>query len=292
MAIALSAERAVERTLRPLRRPLRPRDAHRRARRARRRCTTAARRTRPSGRSSRRCSRSSSGRPSPLTRGAAPRRARPARRVLLKREDLNHTGAHKINNTVGQALLARRMGKRRIIAETGAGQHGVATATVCARFGLECVVYMGEEDMRAPGAQRLPHAAPRRHGGPGRVGHPHAQGRHQRGDPRLGHQRRRHALHHRLGGRARPVSRAWCATSSRSSAARRARRCSSATGGCRTRWWRASAAARTRWGSSPASSTTPTCELVGVEAAGEGLDERAPQRHAQRAARPACCTAA
>jgi len=68
--------------------------------------------------------------------------------VWLKREDLNHTGAHKINNTVGQALLARRMWKRRIIAETGAGQHGVATATVCARFGLECVVYMGEEDMR------------------------------------------------------------------------------------------------------------------------------------------------
>jgi tryptophan synthase beta chain len=68
--------------------------------------------------------------------------------VWLKREDLNHTGAHKINNTVGQALLARRMGKQRIIAETGAGQHGVATATVCARFGLECIVYMGEEDMR------------------------------------------------------------------------------------------------------------------------------------------------
>ncbi|MGZ8376702.1 MAG: tryptophan synthase subunit beta [Gemmatirosa sp.] len=68
--------------------------------------------------------------------------------VWLKREDLNHTGAHKINNTVGQVLLARRMGKRRIIAETGAGQHGVATATVCARFGLQCVVFMGEEDIR------------------------------------------------------------------------------------------------------------------------------------------------
>ncbi|HEX5818472.1 MAG TPA: tryptophan synthase subunit beta [Gemmatimonadales bacterium] len=67
--------------------------------------------------------------------------------VWLKREDLNHTGAHKINNTIGQALLARRMGKRRVIAETGAGQHGVATATVCARFGLECVVYMGSEDV-------------------------------------------------------------------------------------------------------------------------------------------------
>jgi len=69
-------------------------------------------------------------------------------RIHLKREDLCHTGAHKLNNALGQALLARRMGKRRIIAETGAGQHGVATATVCARFGLQCVVYMGREDMR------------------------------------------------------------------------------------------------------------------------------------------------
>jgi tryptophan synthase beta chain len=87
------------------------------------------------------------GRPSPLTE--APRfSTHVGAQIWLKREDLNHTGAHKINNTVGQALLAQRMGKRRIIAETGAGQHGVATATVCARFGLECVVYMGEEDMR------------------------------------------------------------------------------------------------------------------------------------------------
>jgi tryptophan synthase beta chain len=86
------------------------------------------------------------GRPSPLSE--APRLSEQVgARLLLKREDLNHTGAHKINNAIGQALLARRMGKRRIIAETGAGQHGVATATVCARFGLECVVYMGEEDV-------------------------------------------------------------------------------------------------------------------------------------------------
>jgi tryptophan synthase beta chain len=86
------------------------------------------------------------GRPSPIS--VAPRfSAEVGAPVLLKREDLNHTGAHKINNTVGQALLARRMGKRRIIAETGAGQHGVATATVCARFGFECVVYMGAEDV-------------------------------------------------------------------------------------------------------------------------------------------------
>ena len=87
------------------------------------------------------------GRPTPIT--LVPRlSAKVGGQVVLKREDLNHTGAHKINNTLGQVLLARRMNKRRIIAETGAGQHGVATATVCARFGLECVVYMGEEDMR------------------------------------------------------------------------------------------------------------------------------------------------
>jgi tryptophan synthase beta chain len=86
------------------------------------------------------------GRPTPLSE--APRVSEQVGcRVLLKREDLTHTGAHKINNTLGQVLLARRMGKPRIIAETGAGQHGVATATACALFGLECVVYMGEEDM-------------------------------------------------------------------------------------------------------------------------------------------------
>jgi tryptophan synthase beta chain len=86
------------------------------------------------------------GRPSPLTE--APRLSDAVQAlVVLKREDLNHTGAHKINNTIGQALLAQRMGKRRIIAETGAGQHGVATATICARFNMECVVYMGAEDM-------------------------------------------------------------------------------------------------------------------------------------------------
>ena len=87
------------------------------------------------------------GRPSPLS--TAPRLSELVGcSVYLKREDLNHTGAHKINSALGQALLAQRMGKRRIIAETGAGQHGVATATVCARFGLDCTVYMGEEDMR------------------------------------------------------------------------------------------------------------------------------------------------
>jgi tryptophan synthase beta chain len=88
------------------------------------------------------------GRPSPLYLAERLMESTPGTRLYLKREDLNHTGAHKINNAVGQALLAVRLGKRRIVAETGAGQHGVASATVCARFGLECHVYMGEEDIR------------------------------------------------------------------------------------------------------------------------------------------------
>ena len=94
------------------------------------------------------------GRPTPLTLAE---RFAPGIRIYLKREDLLHTGAHKLNNALGQALLARRLGKRRIVAETGAGQHGVATATVCARFGLECVVYMGSEDMRRqrPNVERM-----------------------------------------------------------------------------------------------------------------------------------------
>jgi tryptophan synthase beta chain len=96
------------------------------------------------------------GRPTPLYL-ASRLSERVGRRVYLKREDLAHTGAHKINNAIGQALLARRMGKRRVIAETGAGQHGVAAATACALLGLECVVYMGTEDMRrqAPNVERM-----------------------------------------------------------------------------------------------------------------------------------------
>lgn len=88
------------------------------------------------------------GRPSPLYFAKRLTEHCGGARIFLKREDLNHTGAHKINNSLGQALLTRRMGKNRVIAETGAGQHGVATATACARFGLPCVVYMGEEDIR------------------------------------------------------------------------------------------------------------------------------------------------
>jgi tryptophan synthase beta chain len=96
------------------------------------------------------------GRPTPLYR-ARRLSERTGRTIYLKREDLNHTGSHKLNNALGQALLAKHMGKRRIIAETGAGQHGVATATVCALLDLECVVYMGEEDTRrqSPNVQRM-----------------------------------------------------------------------------------------------------------------------------------------
>ena len=97
------------------------------------------------------------GRPSPIYHAARMSRETGGAQIYLKREDLNHTGAHKVNNTIGQAMLARRMGKPRVIAETGAGQHGVATATICARYGLECVVYMGSEDMKrqSPNVYRM-----------------------------------------------------------------------------------------------------------------------------------------
>ncbi|MBA4256593.1 MAG: tryptophan synthase subunit beta [Polaromonas sp.] len=97
------------------------------------------------------------GRPSPIYHAARTSREQGGAQIFLKREDLNHTGAHKVNNTIGQAMLAKRMGKPRVIAETGAGQHGVATATICARYGLECVVYMGAEDVKrqSPNVYRM-----------------------------------------------------------------------------------------------------------------------------------------
>ena len=97
------------------------------------------------------------GRPSPVYHADRLSRELGGAQIYLKREDLNHTGAHKVNNTIGQALLAKRMGKPRVIAETGAGQHGVATATICARYGLECVVYMGSEDVKrqSPNVYRM-----------------------------------------------------------------------------------------------------------------------------------------
>ena len=176
--------------------------------------------------------------------------------VWLKREDLNHTGAHKINNALGQCLLAKRMGKTRIIAETGAGQHGVATATACALLGLECIVYMGSEDIRRqqPNVQRMQLLGAQV--APVDAGRPDAQGGGQRGDPRLGRQRRGHALHHRVGRRpgALPGDRARPAARDRRRGPRagpRARRA-----GCPTAWSPASAAAPTRSGSSLPSSRT------------------------------------
>ena len=122
------------------------------------------------------------------------RRASPSRRAARgsssSARTSTHTGAHKINNVLGQALLTKRLGKKRVIAETGAGQHGVATATAAALLGLECVDLHGRGRLRAPGAQRRPDEAARRHGRPGHQRHPDAQGRHQRGVPRLGRQRR------------------------------------------------------------------------------------------------------
>ena len=175
--------------------------------------------------------------------------------ILFKREDLNHTGAHKINNTIGQALLARRMGKTRFIAETGAGQHGVATATVGAKFGVPVEVFMGAVDverqalnvyvMKLLGATRAF----------GRERHAHAQGRDQRSVPRLGGPRRRHVLHHRQRRRRASVSvhgaripEGHRHRSARASA-RALRQAADATSSP------ASAAAATRWASSRASST-------------------------------------
>ncbi len=146
------------------------------------------------------------GRPTPLYEARRLTEACGGATVLLKREDLAHTGAHKINNALGQALLARRMGKRRVVAETGAGQHGVATATVCALLGPRLRRLHGRRRHGAAGAQRVPHAAARRRGARRRRRQPHAEGRDQRGDARLGGERARHPLPARVGARAASVS--------------------------------------------------------------------------------------
>ena len=193
-------------------------------------------------------------------------------RILLKREDLNHTGAHKIRNVLGQALLTRRMGKTRVIAETGAGQHGVASATAAAYFGLDCTVYMGAVDTRRQalnvarmqllGAKVVPvdsgsatlkdaiNEALR--DWVATVDHTAYLLRHRRRSaPVPEHGARLHPRHRRRG--ARPVPRA-------------------APAGCPTRSPPASAAGPTRSGCSPRSSTTRTCAIYGFEPGGEGVD--------------------
>ena len=177
-------------------------------------------------------------------------------RLYLKREDLAHTGAHKINNALGQALLTRRLGKSRVIAETGAGQHGVATATACALLDLPCVVFMGAEDIRRqqPNVLRMRALGDRGPAGHERLGD--AQGRGQRGDARLGHERRDDPLRARLGDgpaslpddRPRPPARP------RRRVGRAAARPSRA--GCPTSSSPASVAGRTRSGSSIGSSAS------------------------------------
>ena len=146
------------------------------------------------------------GRPSPLWFAERLTKQLGGAKVYFKRDELNHTGSHKANNCMGQILLARRMGKTRIIAETGAGQHGVATATMCALFGLPCTVYMGATDVerQAPNVFRMKLLG--RGGEACHLRRRHAEGRDERGDARLGRQRYRHVLPDRHRGRAAPLS--------------------------------------------------------------------------------------
>ena len=186
------------------------------------------------------------GRPTPLQFASRLTEHLGGARIYLKREDLLHTGAHKINNCLGQGLLAVRMGKKRVIAETGAGQHGVATATVAARLGLECMVYMGTEDMER---QRLNVFRMRLLGAEVigvDSGSAHAEGRDQRSDARLGHQRAHDALSARLGAGRASVSDDGARFSQRDR--RRSARADSAEpkGACRICCSHASAAAPTR----------------------------------------------
>ena len=193
-------------------------------------------------------------------------------RIFLKREDLAHTGAHKINNALGQALLAKRMGKQRIIAETGAGQHGVATATVCALLGLECIVYMGEVDIarQSPNVFRMKLL--------GAEVRPVSSGSNTLKDAineairDWVDQRRDHLLHHRLRRRHAPLpdDRPRLPVRHRPRGARPDARADRRA--CRTPSSPASAAAPTRSASSTPSSSDREVELIGVEAAGHGID--------------------
>ena len=145
------------------------------------------------------------GRPSPLYR-AKRLSEKYGSNIYLKREDLNHTGSHKVNNTIGQILLAKALGKKRIIAETGAGQHGVATATVCALMGMKCIVYMGALDVQrqAPNVKKMKMLGAEVDSGS--FGKPNPEGCHQRGHARLDQQPGGYTLHHWISGGATPLS--------------------------------------------------------------------------------------
>ena len=142
------------------------------------------------------------GRPSPLYFAERLTQHCGGAKIYFKREELNHTGAHKVNNVLGQIMLAVRMGKTRIIAETGAGMHGVATATLCAKFGLPCIVYMGSVDVERQKPNVLRMKILGRRGSRRRIRLQDAQGCDERGVARLGRQCARHVLLHRHGGGA------------------------------------------------------------------------------------------
>ena len=187
------------RPFRPVRRPLRRRDADAADPRAGAGLCDGARPTRRSRPSSTSARTHYAGRPSPLYFAERLTEHLGGAKIYFKRDELNHTGSHKINNCLGQILLARRMGKTRIIAETGAGQHGVAAATVARALRPALRHLYGRDRHRAAAAQRLPHEAARRRGEAGHLGHRHAQGRDERGAARLGRECARHLLHHRHG---------------------------------------------------------------------------------------------
>ena len=220
------------------------------------------------------------GRPTPLYEARRLSESLGGARIFLKREDLAHTGAHKINNALGQALLAERMGKRRIIAETGAGQHGVATATVCALLGLECVRLHGRGGHGAAGAQRLPHAAARREGAAAST--PAARTLKDAINEAMRDWVTNVAdtlLPARVGARAASVSAdgARVPVGDRPGGARAD--ASSSSAGCPTRSSRASAAAATPSGIFDAFIDDRGVRLIGVEAGGDGI---APGEHAAR----------
>ena len=219
------------------------------------------------------------GRPTPVYEAKRLTQAYGGARIFLKREDLTHTGAHKINNALGQALLAARMGKRRIVAETGAGQHGVATATACALLGLECHVYMGSEDMARQELNvfrmRLLGAEVCRVDSGSRTLKDAINEAMRDWVTNV----TRHVLPARLGARPASVSADGPRVPVGHRHAKRASRFASWPAGCPTRSSPAWAAAATPWASSTRSSPTTDVRLIGVEAGGEAIVRG---RHAAR----------
>ncbi len=228
------------------------------------------------------------GRPSPIYHAERLSREVGGAQILLKREDLNHTGAHKINNTIGQALLASRMGKTRIIAETGAGQHGVASATVAARLGLECLVYMGATDierqkinvyrMKLLGATVIPVTS-----GSATL-RTRSTKRCATGSPTCATPSTSSAPWPAL-----TRIRAWCVTSTRLSAASRARRCWKTTAVCRMRSAPASVAVAMRSACSMPSSTTRASRSMAP--GGRRRHRYRPPCGIDRRRAPVCCMA-